>query len=283
MDFRRRFIFRGNAAAVGGRIVRPSDTLLDAGVASSLTVAGGRSTARAGATRLGEWVNFGAATTSAEGVFDDVKQHIERTYHRVREDALSMTTRVHAEVTSFAVEGKPRLTVKRLHAAIVSKSPLGSGEPAIAVGSETAIDGVEIGGHGLIVELEVPLFQKYDTRSKLLAAADDPRFVKESGDCLFMKASFSGTPAPPQGRLVHSCGTTYATIVKSIRWSGEPYPGANIDHHSVTVPDFGKMFFGELLVTDLSRRLTLLRLELGSPEGGDVACAEVESNGTWSN
>jgi len=32
---------------------------------------------------------------------------------------------------------------------------------------------------------------------------------------------------------------------------------------------------------DLERRLTLLRLELGSPEGGDVACGEVQSNGIW--
>lgn len=283
MDFRRRFIFRGNAAAIGGRIVRPSDVLLESGVASSLTVAGGRSSARAPSTRFGDWVSFAAAATSAEGLFDDVKQQIERTYHRVREDTLTTSTRVSAEVTSLVIEGKPRLTVKRLHASMTSKSPTGSGEPAIAVGSETAIDGAEIGGHGLIVELAVPLFQRYDTRSKLLAAADDPRFVKESGDCLFMKASFGGTPVPPQGRLVHSCGTTYATIVKSIRWAGEPYPGATIDHHSVTVPDFGIMFFGELLVTDISRRLTMLRLELGSPVGGDVACAEVESNGTWSN
>jgi hypothetical protein len=283
MDFTRRFIFRGNAAAISGRIVRPTDVLIDSGVASSLTVVGGRSTARAAASRFGEWVSFGAAATSAEGLFDDLKQHIERTHHRVREDALTTTTRVHAEVTSLAIEGTPRLTVKRLHAALTSRSPLGSGEPAIAVGSDTVIEGVEIGGYGLIVELEVPLFQKYDTRSKLLAAADDPRFVKESGDCLFMKASHSGTPAPPPGRLLHSCGTTYATIVKSIRWSGEPYPGATIDHHSVTVPDFGTMYFGELLVTDLSRRLTLLRLALGSPVGGDVACPEVESNGTWSN
>jgi len=49
----------------------------------------------------------------------------------------------------------------------------------------------------------------------------------------------------------------------------------------VYVPDFGKLVFGEILITALSRRLTLLRLELGSPEGGDVACAEVESNGIW--
>ena len=100
MDFRRRFIFRGNAAAIGGRIVRPSDTLIESGVASSLTVAGGKSSAQAAATRFGEWVAFGSASTSAEGVFDDVKQHIERTYHRVREDALTTSTRVHAELTS---------------------------------------------------------------------------------------------------------------------------------------------------------------------------------------
>jgi hypothetical protein len=283
MDFTRRFIFRGNAAAISGRIVRPNDVLIDSGVASSLTVAGGLSTARAPAKRFGDWVGFGAAETSAEGIFDDLKQHIERSYHRVREDALTTSTRVHAEVTSLVIEGTPRLTVRRLHAALTSTSPLGSGEPAIAVGNETAIDGVEIGGYGLIVELLVPLFQKYNTRSKLLAAADDPHFVKESGDCLFMKASFGGAPAPPQGRLLHSCGTTYATIVKSIRWAGEPYPGATIDHNLVTVPDFGQMFFGELLVTDLSRRLTLLRLQLGSPVGGSVAVPEVESNGTWSN
>ena len=140
-----------------------------------------------------------------------------------------------------------------------------------------------VDGHGLVVELALPIFQKYDTRSKLLTAADDPNFVRESGDCLFMKSAVGGRPAPPTGRLFHGYGTTYATIVKSIKWSGEPYAKATIDHHVVTVPNFGKIFFGELLITDLSRRLTLLRLELGSPDGGSVAAAEVESNGTWSN
>ena len=70
--------------------------------------------------------------------------------------------------------------------------------------------------------------------------------------------------------------------MKSIHWAGDPYPGAEIEHHSIIVRDFGRIFFGELLVTDLSRRLTMLRFELGSPVGGSAACAEVESNGTWS-
>ena len=43
MDLRRRFIFRGNAVALGGRIVRPQDLMIESSVASSLTVVGGRS------------------------------------------------------------------------------------------------------------------------------------------------------------------------------------------------------------------------------------------------
>ena len=283
MELRRRFIFRGNAAAIGGRIVRPTDLIIDSSTASSLTVAGGRSRAKAGATRFGEWISFGGAATSAEGLFDDVKQQIEVTHGRVAEDTLTTSTRVNADVTTLSVGDKPKLTIKRLHASLNAKSPAGSGEPPIAVGNDTVIDGAAIGGFGLIVTLAIPLFQRYDTQSKLLTAADDPQFVKRSGGHLFMKSAARGKGAPPPARLLQTYGTTYATIVTSIKWADKPYPGATIDQHVVTVPDFGKIFFGELLITDQSRRLTMLRLELGSPIGGFVACAEVEDNGSWSN
>jgi hypothetical protein len=129
----------------------------------------------------------------------------------------------------------------------------------------------------------VAIFRQCDTRSKLLAAADDPAFVKESGDCLFMNGSLGGAPPAPSPRLLRSGGTTYGTIVRSVRWAGERHPDATIDHHSVIVPEFGRIFFGELLIAADSRRLTMVRLELGSRMGGSMACAEVESNGTWSN
>ena len=282
MDLRRRFIFRGNAAAIGGRIVRPADIVLDSITASSLTVAGGRSQARAGVARFGELVSFASAMTSAEGVFDDVQKQIDFTNGKVAEDALTTSTHVIADVTGLSVGDKPKLTVKHLRATVHSKSPTGSGEPGIALGSDTAIDGAVIDGHALVVELAVPLFQELDTRAKLLTACDDPEFVRDSGDCLFMKQASGGAAAPPAGRLQYGAGTIYATIVKSIKWAGEPLAGAKIDQHLVIVPDFGRIFFGELLITDLSRRLTMLRLELGSPIGGAVACVEVESNGTWS-
>jgi hypothetical protein len=281
MELRRRFVFRGNAAVIGGRIVRPKDQVIDSSTASSLTVAGGRSRSQAKATRFGDWVSFGSASTSAEGLFDDVKQQIEVSHGRVAEDTLTTSTVVDADVTSLSVGDKPKLTIKHLHASLASRSPAASGEPAIGVGNDTTIEGAAVDGFGLIVTLAIPLFQRYNTLAKLLTAADDPQFVKRSGGHLLMKSAGRGKAAatPP---TLQTYPTVYATIVRSIKWAGDPYPGSKIEQHVVTVPGFGKIFFGELLITDQSRRLTMVRLDLGSPVGGFVACAEVESNGTWS-
>jgi hypothetical protein len=257
--------------------------VLENTVASSLTVVGGRSVSRGGAFGQNTYIGYESAETVAEGVFDSLKDQIELSYQRVNEDALSMTTNVSAIVNGLHVGNPPVFLAKRLVAAMVSKSPRGSGEPSIVIRNDTIIDGVTIGGRALTVHLATPIFQQYDTRSKLLAAADDPQFVNNSGDSLLMRATVAGVPGPPAGRLLHACGHTYATIVRSINWARDPYPGATIDHHIVTIPNFGKIFFGELLITELSRRLTLLRFELGSPDGGSAASPEVETNGTWSN
>jgi hypothetical protein len=73
--------------------------------------------------------------------------------------------------------------------------------------------------------------------------------------------------------------TVKCTIVKEMHWEGEPHPDAKIHGHMVRVPGFGKIYFGELYITGESRRLTMVRLQLGSPDGGEVCAAEGETNG----
>ena len=68
MELKRRFIFRGNAAAFGGRIVRPKDIVLEAGGASALTVVGGKSVWSDEDIRFGDSVRIKSASTSAEGL-----------------------------------------------------------------------------------------------------------------------------------------------------------------------------------------------------------------------
>jgi hypothetical protein len=278
MNIERRFVFRGGAAPAGGRISRPRDVILETGGASALTITGGRSIGELGKTRFGEFASLGSATTSAEGLFDDKVALRELTHQRVEEEALTTTTTVKAEVRQVVVGQRPALRVEQLRAALVAQSPRVSGEPSIRTAS-LKISGVDIGGHTLIVELNNELFEKYDTKGKLLTAADKTAFIREHGPSLLISRGADGKFT--RRFLVQNDGTIYASVVRQLKWKGKPYPGSSIDHHVVTVPNFGKIFFGEIFISAYTRRLTMLRLQLGSPIGGFVAFDEVETNGSW--
>jgi hypothetical protein len=278
MKLERRFLFRGNAAVVGGRIVRPTDLLIETGGACSLTVAGGRSRGALKRTRFGEFASLGSAETLAEAFFDDRQKTRELTHGRVREDSLTTTTTVRCDVRDIAVGRKPALRVDQLRGALRARSPRVSGEASIKTG-ELKIAGVNLAGHVLVVDIDDELFEKYDTRAKLLTAMDKPAFARAKGVSLLL--SSAGDDGTGERFVMQADGTIYATVVREIRWKGRPYPGATIDHHVVTVPNFGRIFFGEIFVSSSARRLTMMRLQLGSPVGGFLAFSEAESNGSW--
>ena len=279
MDLTRRFVFRGNASAIAGQIFRPRKIIIDVpGGASSLGVSGGRSQSQVNGMAFGEIIKFGSAYTRAEGLFDDDKQAAAVTDHKGKQSELNSTTTVTAETREVSVGVRPVVTIKRVRGTLVSRAPRGSGEPSIAPARDTTIHGVSVGGFGLIVDLNVSLFQKYDTRSKVLAAADDPK-VFERGAAHFVTGVTVEGQRSGRG-LIQRYGVLYTTIVKELRWEKKPYPGAKIAGHSVIVPDFGTVYFGELFVHSSERRLTMVRFELGSPWGGYADVGDVGSNGS---
>jgi hypothetical protein len=59
-------------------------------------------------------------------------------------------------------------------------------------------------------------------------------------------------------------------------------PGVRVQGHVITIPHFGEVAIAEMLVEPGSKRLTLLRLQLGSPHKGKLTIAEAHTNGrTW--
>jgi hypothetical protein len=281
MELRRRFVFRGSAAAFGGRIVRPEDVIFEMPGASALPVSGGRSVSRIPRTDFKGFAGFESASTFAEGLVDDRDGAIALSNHQVREDSLRTTTRVQAEIRQLTVGRDKRLRIEHLAAELRGHSPAASGQPPITPG-DVKIEGLTIDGFRLRIELELKLFERYDTHAKLITAIDDHAFVRSHGRQLFLTTHFEGYPAPPpNGWLVPSCETIYATIVRKLEWDDKPAPGARIDHHSVVVENFGRIFLGEMLIAPYSRRLTLLRLELGSDSGGSGGGPDVDINGGW--
>lgn len=280
MDLTRRFVFRGNASALSGQIYRPKTIIVEMDGASSLGVSGGRSRAEIKGRTFGDIVRFASAMTLAEGIFDDEKTARAVTDHKGRQEDLSSTTTVTAETRELAVGQNPLFSAKRIRGTLVSrKADSHSGEPSIAPMKDTTIQGVEIGGRALDVRVNTSIFQKYDTRSKLLAAVDDPKFVRGYAQHFCAGATIDGQDRKPS--LISRDGAIYATIVEKIEWKGRPYPGAMIDGHTVKVPEFGTISFGELLITGSERRLTMVRVELGSPIGGYVDAGDMSSNGSF--
>ena len=251
----RRFIFRGNASGVAAHIRRPGDEVIPVQAASSLPVIGGISESEANG-RESAYVRFERAKTSARGDFDDRDKAVEITNHKCRPDSVPTTTTVTAEVTGLAF--RDRVSVGRAAATFVSRSPKRRGQPSI-VPEGTAIEKLVIDNCELIVTLSEDLFRRCNTKAKLNKA---------------------GKAGAPHG-VVDSEGVTYATLVVATKWADRKPEGVDIDGNVIAISDFGRLYLAELLITDVSRRLTMVRAELGSPVGGSASASEIETNGIY--
>jgi hypothetical protein len=125
----------------------------------------------------------------------------------------------------------------------------------IAVG--TKFENLRISGCPVEIEFDHELFLKnkdYASLSKQLAA------LKKSG------------------RMAEeSNGVILCSLVKSVK---ADCPGSSVQGHVITVAHFGKIYIGEVLAESGFKRLSMLRLELGSPYEGLFNAAEVSLNGT---
>lgn len=275
LQLRRRFVFRGNAAAFGGRFVRPDDVFLEMPGASALPVVGGRSvsTFTGPADRFKGYLSFESASTFAEGKFDDVKKAIALTHGKVLEDTLVTSTRVRAEIKGLTVGTEKRLTVGRMVAELRSTSPRRPvDEPTIRVG-EVAIEGLAIDGYRLRVTFGCDPFIEHDTYAKLLRMVTKASFAKQYG-----AQFFAG-----RGGSIKKRKRIHATLATRLEWEGEKNPRAEIvSNNLIVVKDFGKIFIGEILISAGERRLTGMRLELGSDGGGQAGGPDVDTNGSFS-
>jgi hypothetical protein len=289
MDHNLRFVFHGAAAAFGGRIgCPPHDTLLETAASAALTVSGGRSRGAERRVAFGEPLRIGAAAASAEGLIDHGRP--TGTRGRARATAppggsarsFTTTTVVSAEVRDVTLAVGPTIRAKQVRAALTARSPLASGQPSIVLGAETSFDGISIGRARLKVDVNRTLFERFDTHAKLLAACDDPRFVREHGGCLFLGEGQSQAAAP-YGPGLSACPPIRGTIVRALSWEGPPPPNARIEGHTVVLGDTCTVVFGEILITAASRRLTMIRVECDCEPCGMVVFADVQDNGSWSS
>jgi hypothetical protein len=277
MEQPRRYVFRGNASGVAAHIRRPVDLLMPVQAASSLPTTGGLSESQAGPTCWGErkptrgnkaitYVSFDSATTRAYGDYMDAEKAVAMTLGKLRFDEVPAQTTVSAEAQNLVMI--ERVAVGMASMTLQSLSTV-SGEPPIRCES-AKLEGVEVDGYKLTVTLAPEYYCEHDTMSKLAAAAEegkDPQFFINAG-----RSSCYGFP--------NKTGMVLCTLVREMHWTDTPHPDAKIDGNSVIVPDFGRVYFGEMFVQDAARRLTMVRYQLGSADGGDGSGPAGDTNGS---
>jgi hypothetical protein len=268
----RRYNFHGNASGVSAHIRRPETRLLPVQGCSTLPVTGGRAESNVGPQTLDKWVSFDAVATSAHGDYVDAAAGVATTRGEAAFDAVPTETRVKSEVRGLSILG--RVHVGRAAVGLVSQSATGGGQPAIRL-EGNALEGVRIDDSPLAITLAEDFYRECDTKDKLAERHAAGLAPHHAGLLLPLDGSGAAVTGFPEAN-----GTVKCTIVQEIRWDGPPHPTATIHGHVVKVPNFGKIYFGEMFLTGESRRLTMVRFQLGSADGGEVSAAEGETNGT---
>lgn len=273
---KRRLIFRGHALGVAGQIRWPKPQVIPVQAASALPVTGGWSEAKAvPPARKLPFVEYRQAATRAFGDFLSNDDAIAIIQGRRGEDQARSRTEVSAVVKELAIRG--RVKIGLIQAALESARPRSGQELAIRP-RDARLERVTVDGHRLRIALADGLLARHDTKTKLAKAFAQAGFRQKHGCRFFSPAE--GAPADP-AQVPESGGLIFCTLVESMVWEGKPHPDATIEGHCLTVPDFGKLYFAEMFVGSLSRRLTMLRAVLGSPVGGTLSAGDVETNGVF--
>lgn len=244
------FHFHAGGHALSGVFDRPISHIIDAQASVNLPSIGGIAQARVDNFRDGHFVSFKAAHTQASGSRqDDNILTISATTVIEGLDILGVVTadRIVSRITSeYDSRQDSRLNIN------------GNNREGhiVALGSE--FHNLRIAGHPLTIKLRHNLLLECKTFRHL--------HDKLEGD------KNSGRVEDVYGEVV------LCSLVESI----EPpdLPGVEREgRHILKIKHFGTISFAEVLATAGDRTLTMMRLHLGSPDGGLLTVAESCSNG----
>jgi hypothetical protein len=268
MEMQPRFVARGNAVAFAGRVTRLGDREVDQlidvqGNSASLPVTGGLSRAETGRVVLlhdETWpspiVTFSAGST--------------RTWDEPRGD--SHVTHVMAKVEELAIAG--RFFVDRAAGYLRSTYKAGADEPEIEVVQPTIVR-MRCDDHEIDVKWRIDLLNRTSTFAALEKAWGRSR-AGDGLDQLVMRPR-GARPHDPAALPVMKGHVVVA--LAELAWAGRPHPEVKLEDHVMTWPGFGSVYVGEMIISHHLRRMTLLRLALGSPFAMNAASIDIESDG----
>jgi hypothetical protein len=275
-DVKQVYYFHADASSIGGFLEEPFRPVYTP-CSVSLSSTGGSTTTEAKHFCFEDGVKARAAYTHASG-------------KAVRRNG-PWIQRVVSVVEDFSLLG--RVTAKRLTAQMfIEQPPAGEGRRRISFAGSHVTD-LRIDGEQVKIAIDPTLLPTH--HREVDAYNQDASFTPElEWPALVARAELQGTerfaqkdiPDWAQARFgwigkvredgKANGGYTLCSLVNQI----EGVKGGQTFGHCIELPDFGRLFLGEITVLPYAAHLTMFRAELGCAKTGQVSCAMASSNGT---
>ena len=193
----------------------------------------------------------------------------------VDSDGTNITT-VTSTIADLFVQNKPEVfQADLISTTLVSVHPL-QGQPSIVareITFGTPEKGLSLAGQKIELDYDDDL-SKYPTFADFNNAYRRDRAFFDKHQKTLCRKEGEGKFGEPLPRA--PSGYVLTSIVKSIRWRKRTYEG-----NRLRLKGFGTVFFGELLLNESNRRLTMVRFAMGSEMGAMAAAGEADPNGDW--
>lgn len=260
------FHYHACAHAFSARFTRPFEHQIDAQAASALPIIGGHGQAREENFQFREFLSFRKAYTHVSGANEKKPDGTE-----------SYNTLVISAIEGLNI--LDILTADRIVARMYSKYELEKKEKkeekkekGNEEGSFTIVgsrfEKLRIADCDVKIKLDLDVFEKVPTYASAL------KNFENRGDFFNLahdpyRTGHSIEKPGPNGVFLCSC-------VKEMKLD---CPGITQVGHAISVPGFGKIFLGELVIKHGHRTLTMIRLEIGSAVSATGTVVQADSNG----
>ncbi|MBI4907757.1 MAG: hypothetical protein HY820_29305 [Acidobacteria bacterium] len=260
--------YNAQAHALGGIIRRPISQSVNGGADCSLSTAGGYHSAQAGPFAIANIISFSSASAQCLGSYD------------VGEVAHNSTATAVLEGFNFQNIVTCDRIVSQLNIRFFDKDTV----PEI-VPTGCQFIGLRVNGFPVNAELHIGAFTSGHNLNKLRNSYATDSALRANLDTISLwREDPNRLPAPLRWRTMGSAPDVLpesrGMVVTSLLAAPISVPGATTYGNVLEIPGFGLVHFAEFILTENSRRLNMLRFELGCPTDGEVVGGGTEGGGS---
>jgi hypothetical protein len=271
-----RYHFQALAIGAGGRLVKPHCENIEIQASSALPEIGGYGTARSTAFRHRDILHFDIANSEVTGT---------RTAEEGEKQIYCTTARSivqHLNILNV-------VTARRVVANLVSTHE-GDVEGAPSIKLEgTHFEDLRIDGVPVEVDLAVDLLDQHHTHELAQNAYKKDKKFRAFFDGATLKGKLQQAPervrqwfpepAANAAEMPHTNGVTTLSLVRAVKTKSRKLKcWGNV----IYIEGFGTIHLAELHISKSNRRLTMIRVDLGSPVVGAMAvCTVVDGGSTY--